>query len=64
MSVNSPARSDTKKDDHSLLVVHSEQAIYTDFSSTIKDSVKYIEAEVGKNVIKNLKSLSHSFEGA
>lgn len=63
MSVNRPARSDTKTDDHSLVAVHSEQAIDTDFSSTIEDSVKYIEADGGKNVIKNLKSPSYSFEG-
>jgi hypothetical protein len=43
ISVNRPAGSDTKRDDHSLVLVHSEQAVDSDFSCTVKDSEEYIE---------------------
>jgi hypothetical protein len=63
MSVNRPARSNTKKDDHSLVLLHSEQAVDSDFSSTVKDSEEYIEAEVGKDVLNKLTSPSNASEG-
>jgi hypothetical protein len=60
MAVN---RSNTKKNDHSLVLVHSEQTVDSDFSSTVKDSVEYIDVEVRQNVIKKLKSPSNASEG-
>jgi hypothetical protein len=52
MYVNKPSGSNTKKNDHIIVVVHREQMVNSDFSSTVNDSVENIEAEVGKNVIK------------